>query len=112
MEIGTEALKRCHLVTVQGRIDSLSAPEFETALLDLIEDGAANLVINLAAVDFISSAGISAFIRARVRLKKRIPPGEILISEVSPFLRETFELVGLHLLFTFYDQDVDAVGAV
>ena len=78
----------------------------------MIEDGAANLVINLGEVDFISSAGISAFIRARVRLRKRIPPGEVLISEVSPFLKETFELVGLHLLFTFYDQDVDAVGAV
>ena len=70
------------------------------------------MVINLADVDFISSAGISAFIRARVRLRKRIPPGELLLSEVSPLLMETFKLVGLHHLFSFYDQDVDAVGAL
>lgn len=112
MEISTEVLKRCHLVTVRGRIDSFTAPEFEATLLDLIEDGATNLVVNLSGVDFISSAGISAFIRARVRLRKRIPPGELLMSEVSPFLKETFELVGLHLLFAFYANDLEAVGAV
>lgn len=110
MEIQSETLKRCLLVTVSGRIDSARAPDFEHTLLGLIEAGARNVVVNLQNVDFISSAGLATFIRARIRLRKRIPSGELVISEASPDVVETFELVGLHHVFQFYDRDLDAVA--
>jgi anti-anti-sigma regulatory factor len=40
-----------------------------------------------------------------------LPPGEVVISEISPKLREVLELVGLHHLFRFYDKNVEAVGS-
>ena len=111
MEIQTEALKRCHLVTLSGQIDSARAPELEEALLDLIDSGARYLVINFRDVPFVSSAGLSALLRARIRLRNRVPAGDIAPAEVPPPLMDTFELVGLQYVFSFYDSNLDAVGS-
>jgi anti-anti-sigma factor len=111
MEIRAESLRRCELVTVSGRIDSATAPDLEQALLGLIETGHKHIVVNLREVDFISSAGLKAMLAAMMKVRKSIPPGDVVISEIRPELRETFDLVGFDRLFKFYDQDLQAVGS-
>jgi anti-sigma B factor antagonist len=111
MEIQVESLKRCELVRVSGQVDSATAPELQDRLLEVIEGGTRYMVVNLAEVDFMSSAGLTALLRARIRLRKRIPPGDIAISGMSRRLKETFELVGMHYIFQFYDSDAEAVGS-
>ena len=110
MEIKVESMKRCELVTVSGQIDSASAPELEQQLLEMVEAGKKNLVVNLQNVTFISSPGLKALLAAQIRTRKKLPPGEVVISEIPPNLKEVLDLVGLHHLFKFYDQDVEAVG--
>jgi anti-anti-sigma factor len=111
MEIQTEALKRCELVTVSGRIDSSTAPDLEQALLGLIQTGQKNIVVNLHGTEFISSAGLKALLSALMKVRKTIPSGDVVISEISPELRESFDLVGFDRLFRFYNEDVQAVGS-
>ena len=111
MEIKTEALNRCELITVSGRIDSYTAPDLEKALLGLIETGQKSIAVNLSDTDFISSAGLKALLSAQMKVRKMIPPGEVVISEIKPELRESFNLVGFDRLFMFYDQDLHAVGS-
>jgi anti-sigma B factor antagonist len=111
MEIKAESMKRCELVTVSGRIDSSTAPDLEKALLGLIQAGQKNIVVNLSGTNFISSAGLKALLSALMRVRKSIPPGDVVISEISPGLRESFDLVGFDRLFKFYDQDLQAVGS-
>ena len=111
MEIKTEALNRCELVTVAGRIDSSTAPELEQLLLGLIDTGQKNFVVNLRDTDFISSAGLKALLSALMKVRKMKPSGDVLISEISPELRESFNLVGFDRLFKFYDKDLPAVGS-
>jgi anti-sigma B factor antagonist len=111
MNIQVEPLKRCQLVKLSGRIDSASAPELEESLLNFLDAGARNLAINVRDVEFISSAGLTALMRARIRARKKLPSGEVVISEIPPDLRDTFELVGLQHLFQFYDTDAAATGS-
>ena len=111
MEITTEALKRCELVTVSGRIDSSTAPDLEQLLLGLIKAGRKNFVVNLRDVDFISSAGLKALLSALMKVRKMLPAGDVAIAEITPGLRESFNLVGFDRLFTFYDDNLQAVGS-
>ena len=111
MELKTETLKRCELVTLSGWIDSESAPGLEEKLLSLIESGKKNLVLNMREVDYVSSAGLKALIAAQIKVSKMRPKGSVVVSEISPELKSTFELVGFHRLFDFYDSDVEAVGS-
>jgi anti-anti-sigma factor len=112
MEIKTQAMRRCELVTVSGRIDSATAPDLEKALLGLIASGQKNIVVNLAECDFISSAGLKALLSGLMKVRKAVPSGDLVISEIRPELRESFDLVGFDRLFKFYEHDVDAVGSI
>lgn len=111
MEIKTEAMKRCEVVTVSGRIDSATAPELEKVLLGLIQSGQKNMVVNLRDTEFISSAGLKALLSALMKVRKMVPPGDVVISAIKPELRESFDLVGFDRLFKFYDDNVHAVGS-
>lgn len=111
MEIKAETMKRCEMVTVSGRIDSSTAPELEKLLLGLIQTGQKNIVVNLRDTDFISSAGLKALLSALMKVRKTIPPGDVVISEIKPDLKESFDLVGFDRLFSFYDDNLHAVGS-
>ena len=111
MEIRTEEMKRCVLVTLSGRIDSSQAPDLETELVDLVQSGKKNLTINMKAVDFISSGGLRALVTARIKARRMTPMGNVVLSELQPRIFGTLELVGFHHLFTIYDTDLEAVGS-
>jgi anti-anti-sigma factor len=111
MEIKTESMKRCQLVVVSGRVDSFTAPELETLLLGLIQSGQKQIVVNLHETEFISSAGLKALLTALMKVRKMIPPGDVVISEIQPSLKESFDLVGFDRLFEFYEDDLHAVAS-
>jgi anti-anti-sigma regulatory factor len=46
-----------------------------------------------------------------MKVRKAIPSGDVVISEIEPELKETFDLVGFDRLFKFYDSDLQAVGS-
>lgn len=111
MEIKTEVMKRTVLVTVSGEINSATAPELDQLLRDQIATGYKNLVVNLQDVSFMSSAGLQALIGAQMKVRRMVPAGNVALAEVPPRLKETFELVGFHHIFTLYDSNVEAVGS-
>ena len=111
MEIKAETMKRCELLSVSGRVDSSTAPELEIVLLGLIQSGQKNIVVNLKDTDFISSAGLKALLSALMKVRKMIPAGDVVISEIRPELRESFDLVGFDRLFTFHEDNMRAVGS-
>ena len=111
MEIKAETMKRCELLSVSGRVDSSTAPELEKVLLGLIQPGQKNIVVNMQDTDFISSAGLKALLSALMKVRKMIPAGDVVISEIRPELRESFDLVGFDRLFTFYEDNMRAVGS-
>lgn len=111
MEITTDVLKRCVLVTVSGRIDSAHAPDLESTLMDLIQSGNRNLVVNMKDAEIITSAGLRALIAARIKVRRMMPRGEVILSETPPFIYESIELVGFHHLFQMFDSNIDAVGS-
>lgn len=111
MKISMNSMKRCEVVTVSGEVDSATAPDLEETLQGLIASGKKNLVINLSGVSFMSSAGLKALIGAQMKTRRLIAPGDVVLSEVPPYLQETLELVGFHHVFKFCDNDVEAVGS-
>ena len=111
MGIRTEELKRCVVLTVSDRIDSASAPEFEDTLLGLIQEGRRNLVVSMKEVTLISSSGLRALVTAQIKLRRAVPRGDVVLSEVPPLVLESMELVGFQHMFQIFENDLDAVGS-
>jgi anti-sigma B factor antagonist len=115
MEVAHTPMKRCDLLTVKGRIDSATAPEFEREINELIEGGRKNLIINLRDTTFISSAGMKVLLASLKKVRSMLPAGDVVLAEVPEGdevnLKENFDLAGFTHLFQFYESDVEAVGS-
>jgi anti-anti-sigma factor len=111
MEMDVKTLKRCTLVALSGEVDHANAPALTNELLDLIEDGNRNLVLNFRDVTYISSACLRALIAAQTEARQANPPGRITLSELSSVSQRTLKLVGFQHLFEFYETDAQAAGS-
>ena len=86
-----------HVVVAVGEIDMATAPRLWEALAPLIEAGHREVVLDMAAVEFIDSQGIATIVRAH----KRLAPegGTVVIRAPRAQARKVFEVTGLtHLI--------------
>lgn len=109
MEISIKKHKRVAVLEASGRIDSSTASEFETALSEAMENGHKNLVLDLAKVDFLSSAGLRAMVNTRKSLQAL--GGGLSLARPSERVTETLEIAGLDVLFETYPDRESAIGA-
>lgn len=87
-----------HLIAPAGRIDSTTSGSLEDALRRILDDGARDVLVDLAAVDYISSAGLRVFLVLAKRLKDE--RGRLVLCALPQPVRQVFHLAGFMPLFT------------
>ena len=107
--IDIHPLKRCTLITLQGRVDSSKAPELEARLKELMAEGVYRFVIDLSQVEFVSSAFLRVLIAAS-KATRRFNRGDVYLAEVPPRIHDVLDLAGLLPLFKIFDTQTEAVG--
>ena len=76
------------IVSVDGRIDTTTAPELNDYFEESLED-VTDLELDLQKVDYISSAGLRTILFAQKVMEKQ---GKMVVSHVCKEVMETFEL--------------------
>ncbi len=109
MQISTKPLKRVEVITVSGRVDSSTAPEFEQVLKNTLDSGRYQIVLDLEKVDYMSSAGLRALVAALKTARRH--SGDVRIANPSSRVSEVLQLAGLTSLFEVYPSQVEAVGS-
>src|SRR5512140_1249494 len=109
-KILTKQYKRADLGEVDGRIDSSTAPQLEQALQKIIDDGRFRIVVDMAEVDFMSSAGLRSLLSA-LKQVRRFNRGDVRLANMPDKIKKAFDLAGLLDVFKVYDNSVDAVGS-
>jgi anti-sigma B factor antagonist len=110
MEMSTVDLKRCTLVRLGGRIDGSVAPDLGTNLRALMDSGRYKIVVNMAEVSYVSSAGLREFISAW-KTCRRWNRGDLRLAEVGPNIDKVLDLTGLKTQFMIYATEAEAVGS-
>ena len=75
---------------IEGRLDTLTAPEFEEKLEPELED-TEKLVLDLAELEYISSAGLRVLLSAMKIMEEQ---GEMVLMNVRPDVMDVFEVTG------------------
>ncbi|MCP4419369.1 MAG: STAS domain-containing protein [Chloroflexi bacterium] len=109
VNVTVESMKRVDLVTVNGRIDSSNAATFEGSLKELMENGRHNLTLNLAGVNYMSSAGLRTLVSTLKECKRK--RGDVRLAAPSERVAEVLSLAGLESLFQIFEDDTAAVGS-
>ena len=100
--------KTADVVTLglSGKLDTTSAKPFEEKILGRIESGERRIIIDLAQLDYVSSAGLRVFLLANKRLSSA--NGKILLCSLQGSVREVFDIAGFSSIFSIYDSHEDA----
>jgi anti-anti-sigma factor len=69
VEISTASHGHAIVIAVSGRLDSATARPFEARICDLIAEGHRRIIVDLAGLGYISSAGLRVLLVAAKRLK-------------------------------------------
>ena len=109
MQISSRELKRVNVVTVGGRVDSAAAPDLEKSLQSLLDDHRNQLVLELADVEYMSSAGLRVLVAMQKAAKKS--GGRLALASPSLRVKEVLDLAGLTPVFEIYPDVVEAVGS-
>ena len=80
---------------VEGRLDTLTSPELESRINEIIGN-AKKLVLDLAKLDYISSAGLRVLLGAAQQMDGK---GEMTLIHVSEAIREIFDVTGFIQIF-------------
>ena len=89
MNIAKETSGNTLTVTLEGRLDTITAPDLEQALSNL--EGIKHLVLNFADVGYISSAGLRVLLALQKRMAKQ---GDMKLTQVDQLVMEVLEMSG------------------
>jgi len=108
MEFTTEKSGVFLLVMVKGRMDTLTAPEFETECVKWLEAGEVRLVADLSGLDYISSAGLRSILSTAKKCKAK--GGDIAFCNLSGIVAEVFSVSGFSTLLPVLETREQALG--
>jgi anti-anti-sigma factor len=96
------------IMRLEGRIDALSAADFESRLFQALDEGARNILLDFSRCDFINSNGLRILLMARKRLA--VSGEAIAICALQQHIRNVFEIAGFTMLFPVFATEDEAVG--
>lgn len=83
-------------MAVEGRLDTMTAPELETELKKSM-DSAESLVLDFGNLDYISSAGLRVLLSAHKVMSGK---GGMKVTKVNEIVQEVFDVTGFADILT------------
>ena len=77
-------------IALQGRLDTITSPQLESEMITALDD-ITELIIDLAGLEYISSAGLRVLLTAQKKMNKQ---GTMTIRNVNSAVMDVFEVTG------------------
>ena len=84
-------------VVVEGRLDTTTAPQLEAEMKESLQ-GITTLVMDMSALEYISSAGLRVLLSAQKVMNNQ---GEMKVTGANESIMEIFEVTGFNDIFSF-----------
>ena len=97
-------------LVLNGYLDAHTFERMESVITDVFTDGSYRLIIDLAGVEYISSAGAGVFIGAHS--ESRDNGGKVVLLNPSENVKEILDLLGLTSIFTIAEDRQSALAAL
>ncbi len=108
MEISTTSKDNATLLSLNGRIDTATAPELEQAINKVIDGGQRKVLLDFERVTYISSGGLRVLLATAKKLKN--PGDKFGICALSPEVLKILKLAGFTSIFSIYASEGEALA--
>jgi anti-anti-sigma factor len=102
MRIEPRSMPYGMVLSVTGRLDAATTPEFEERCGQLLAGDVALAVLDFQGLQYISSAGLRAVLSLDRELRKR--EGRLALCGLTGMVEEVITLTGLQEAMTIYDS--------
>jgi len=109
MDLQTKVEGKAIVVSISGRLDAVTAPEFEKSIREMIDGGNDFFVVDFEQLDYISSAGLRALLLAKLLKEKA---GQVCFANVKGNVRSVFDMSGFSGLFKMGNSVNEALAAL
>ena len=104
MEFSTGKNLSAQLVHLKGRFDAQCADEIEKRLSIVIGNSTADILLDMAAVNYISSSGLKVLLNAAQKAKAKNL--HLALCSLDPYVYEVLEVAGFLSIFEIHpDQE-------
>jgi anti-anti-sigma factor len=93
-------------LAISGRLDAVSAVEADKEFSKVLDAGHDRLLINLSELNYISSAGLRVLLVVAKRIQQN--GGKVVLTALTPNVKEVFEISGFSSIFKIFETDEDA----
>ena len=97
------------ILRLKGFLDAHTAPNFEQAIQELIEENRYKIVISMSDLNYISSAGLGVFMGFIEEIRDN--KGDIKLTNMSEKVYKVFDLLGFPALYQIYKEEMEAEEA-
>lgn len=110
MPIQTKLEGNTAVVTVSGRLDAVTSPEYQKTIEEAVKNGATRVVIDLATLTYMSSAGVGVVLVSSNSLRAK--NGEFRLANVPKNVASVFKMCGIDGLLNMHASVDDAMSAM
>ena len=107
MKIETRESQGIQIVAFEGNLDTITSPEAESKINELIDAGKQKLLVNFEQLNFISSAGLRVLL-ATVK-KLNASGGDLRICSLNATVQEVFDISGFVTILSVKSTEEEAL---
>ncbi len=101
MEIKISQKENLLTMSIDGRVDTVTAKDFEVEIQKVLESGANEVVVECEKMSYVSSSGLRGFLILQKGITQK--GGKLTLKGLSDPIKEVFKITGFAAIFKIED---------
>jgi anti-anti-sigma factor len=110
MQVTIQSENNATIAAVEGRMDAVTAPELESQLSTIIDEGQTSVILDLSGLEYISSAGLRVILTTAKKLKTA--QGKLVLCNLQETVKQIFEISGFCSILNIADDKESALSEI
>lgn len=110
LKIESKEVNGIGVIVLEGEVDVYTAPKLKSRLIDLVDEGKYNIIIDLQKVEFMDSSGLGVLVGGLKRVKSH--QGSIALVCTQENILKIFRITGLVKVFPIFATEDEAIGSL
>jgi anti-sigma B factor antagonist len=99
----------CVVLDLQGELDTYSCPSLREMIVQLVDAGKKQILLNMEGVEYIDSAGLGTLVGGLKRASEN--GGKLKIFNANSQIQKVFNITGLVRVFEQFDSEEEALAS-
>jgi len=95
------------VIEIEGRLDTTNFNQLEKKIMDKIDAGKINILVDCSHMDYVSSSGLRIFLMTLKKITSL--NGQFVLCGLQENIKEIFEISGFTSIFKIYDNQTTAL---